>query len=318
VPTNWAASSFSGLAKEIVGTGTTNGITWIDFRWFGTTTSTNITSIQPENTTVITAAIGQAWAASAWWAIVGGSISNITSVTQRVTGRSVTGGFIENTDTSVTLTSTLTRYAASRTMTNVLTERVTNDLAFLCSSGVPVDITLRIGLPQLEQGAFATSVIPTTAAAATRNADVASMTGTNFSSWYNQTQGTFVAKSDANALSNGAVLVAQISGGNDRHQISPYTNTTATVNGGVVQANIGVNTSPTFTTSYGYSANNFGTSTNGATPATSVSGTVPSTLNYMVIGSFDFGGNTYLNGHIARITYYPTRLPNATLQALTV
>lgn len=37
---------------------------------------------------------------------------------------------------------------------------------------------------QLEAGAFATSYIPTTSAALTRNADVATMTGTNFSDWF--------------------------------------------------------------------------------------------------------------------------------------
>jgi hypothetical protein len=43
---------------------------------------------------------------------------------------------------------------------------------------------------QLEAGAFPTSYIPTTTATVTRSVDVASMTGTNFSSWYNQSQGT--------------------------------------------------------------------------------------------------------------------------------
>jgi hypothetical protein len=37
---------------------------------------------------------------------------------------------------------------------------------------------------QLEAGAFATSYIPTTTAAVTRNADVATITGTNFSDWW--------------------------------------------------------------------------------------------------------------------------------------
>ncbi len=37
---------------------------------------------------------------------------------------------------------------------------------------------------QLEAGAFPTSYIPTTTTALTRNADAASMTGTNFSSWW--------------------------------------------------------------------------------------------------------------------------------------
>jgi len=45
--------------------------------------------------------------------------------------------------------------------------------------------------PQVEVGAFPTSYIPTTTSSVTRSAEIAEMTGTNFSSWYNQTEGTF-------------------------------------------------------------------------------------------------------------------------------
>jgi hypothetical protein len=43
---------------------------------------------------------------------------------------------------------------------------------------------------QLEEGDFPTSYIPTAGSTVTRSPDVASMTGTNFSSWYNQGEGS--------------------------------------------------------------------------------------------------------------------------------
>jgi hypothetical protein len=50
---------------------------------------------------------------------------------------------------------------------------------------------------QIELGAFATSYIPTTSAASTRNADVATMTGTDFSDWFNASEGTFFIETSA-------------------------------------------------------------------------------------------------------------------------
>jgi len=47
---------------------------------------------------------------------------------------------------------------------------------------------------QLEEGAFPTSYIPTTSSTVTRAADAASMTGSNFSSWYNQSEGSLFSQ----------------------------------------------------------------------------------------------------------------------------
>jgi hypothetical protein len=174
---------------------------------------------------------------------------------------------------------------------------------------------------QVEAGAFATSYIPTSAAQVTRAADIAVMTGTNFSSWYNQSEGTIVA-SILNGTPTGtstAVLSFQDGAGsaNNRHQMSGYTAFTATVVGGVVQSNLGTNASAAASLAYAYKANDFAASANGATPTTDNSGTVPSALAYATIGKFDFGLAQSLNGHIRTIAYYPSRLSNAQLQALT-
>jgi len=51
---------------------------------------------------------------------------------------------------------------------------------------------IRRAAPQMEPDAmFPTSYIPTTTAAVTRGGDFASITGPNFSSWYNPLEGTF-------------------------------------------------------------------------------------------------------------------------------
>ena len=54
------------------------------------------------------------------------------------------------------------------------------------SSGVYIDLTLRIGMPQMEQGASMSSIIRTTSATATRTSDVLTVNSTSFSSIYNE------------------------------------------------------------------------------------------------------------------------------------
>jgi hypothetical protein len=176
---------------------------------------------------------------------------------------------------------------------------------------------------QMEAGAFATSYIPTTTATVTRNADVATMTGTNFSSWYSQTEGTFVL--DANGfipstlVSTYSVLTASDGSFNNVQRIGIYSNFWfgETRTSGVGQSNLYVSNSYTPNTinkvAYTYKANDFAYSANAGAVQTDTSGTVPTVIDRMDIGS---GFGVFFSGHIRRIAYYNTRLPNATLQAL--
>jgi len=182
---------------------------------------------------------------------------------------------------------------------------------------------------QLEAGAFATSYIPTVASQVTRSADVATMTGTNFSSWYNQSEGTFVADFDvlvsANAVAPGHVLAATTaSTQNNINRIWMWNGTPGvlrnTVNsGGVNSAEL---TGPTtvantiFKVAAAYRVNDYAFATNGGAVATDTSGAVPVGLTLLGIGQRGDTALENLNGHIRQIAYYNTRLPNATLQAL--
>jgi hypothetical protein len=190
--------------------------------------------------------------------------------------------------------------------------------------GVAVDITLRIGMPQLELGAFATSVIPTTTAAATRAADVAVMTGANFSNWYNQSEGTLFVEFGPYPSVTGSLGVFSISSGTFNNGfnmfvgsgLSPVFNVRNT---SVDQAYLSTGTLiPTAVSKIAgaYAANDFARSYNGTTATTDASGTVPTGLTQADIGKLTTVVGQ-LNGHIRRIAYWPRRLTNAELQGVT-
>ena len=174
---------------------------------------------------------------------------------------------------------------------------------------------------QAEAGAFATSYIPTVASTVTRAADNATITGTNFSSWYNASEGTIVASADSvrPAATSPATRVFQFDDGISANN-SIRSGSTATLQ--VVDAGVSVvNLIPSpvipfdgtvFKFASAYKANDFASVTTGAV-ATDTSGTVP-TVTQLGLGS---GANAgILNGHIRTFTFYPQRLTNAQLQAV--
>jgi len=177
---------------------------------------------------------------------------------------------------------------------------------------------------QLEAGSFATSYIPTVASQVTRSADVATMTGTNFSSWYNQTEGTFVLGGSIFA-NQGATTVDFLQASNGVSNAiaidlgmfdlsAPFFGVSNTTS----QANLDLGTltlnSP-FKMVGAYKVNDFAGAKDGGTVQTDTSGTVPSGIVQLGIGNRLSG--PYMNGHIRTIAYYNTRLSNAQLQQLT-
>ena len=173
---------------------------------------------------------------------------------------------------------------------------------------------------QLEAGAFATSYIPTVASTVTRSADVATMTGANFSSWFNASQGTLVTAFRTGTVSGTrTVCAANDTTSNESIRLRTVsTNPFLTVtDGGVDQADIDAGTvaaSTVYKIAGAYTANDFAACLNGGTVGTDASGTLP-TATQLVLGNSAAGN--YLNGHIRSLAYYNTRLPNAQLQSLT-
>ena len=171
---------------------------------------------------------------------------------------------------------------------------------------------------QLEALAFPTSYIPTVASTVTRAADAASITGTNFSSWYNNAEGTIY--SEGVAPTSGFFCLYAITDAIGTNTISNYYNTSDYMF--YVRNDQGVQAQPdagTLVTGFNkfsgaYKTNDFAISLNGVTVATDTSGAVP-VVNRLLIGSAS--GQQSLNGTIKKIAYYPIRVTNANLQALT-
>lgn len=180
---------------------------------------------------------------------------------------------------------------------------------------------------QLEAGASATSYIPTVASQVTRAADAASMTGTNFSSWYNQAEGAFfssVVLSQAPAVLSGVGIYAASDGtSSNRVFVALGSGLNGNINavvstGGTLQAqtiNAGLSTAGAYSYANSYKVNDFASVANNGVAVTDTSGTVP-VVNRLYLGA-GATGTLYLNNTIRKIAYYPFRLTNAQLQALT-
>jgi hypothetical protein len=329
LPTNWGATSI-GLTREIVGTGTENGITYIDVRFSGTTTGQfgNI-RFEPDNN--VAASSGQSWAVSAYLRLVAGSFTNIASAGVVLYSFTSAPAFISSTQTTAAIGATLTRFSHVGTMP-ATTGFVQPAVFFTTTgaSGQAVDFTLRIGLPQLELGAFATSVIPTTTTALTRAADVASVN--TLTPWYNAVEGTLFAEfAVAGYAPSGAFpSIAGLSDNTGNNRVSlANTNTGANlysygeVNaGGVSQAGFyGASGSPfgvgsVRKSAIAYAANNFAFTVQGLAAQTDTSGTVP-TVSGLKLAADATGSAFLLNGYLRRVVFYPRRLANAELQAIT-
>jgi hypothetical protein len=182
---------------------------------------------------------------------------------------------------------------------------------------------------QVETNSYATSYIPTTTAQVTRAADTSTSAQTTRSAdvasintmtpWFSSTQGTLFGQFDT--VASGTRTVADINDGTGNESIrlgsvgtDPYFTVT---DGGVDQATIdagSIASSTSYKFAAAYKANDFAACIGGGTVQVDTSGTLP-TVNQVLLGTSAASNN--LNGHLQRITYYPSKLTNAELQALT-
>lgn len=179
---------------------------------------------------------------------------------------------------------------------------------------------------QVEEGAFATSYIPTTTATVTRSADVAQITGSNFTSLWNASAGAAYAvfQSNGNMASGSRYYNSRAigydnfsellgsGGASNKNVLAIYNpfSTPAVLNSAISGADF---TLAPVRGAMSYASTGRSLVGNGGT-VVSDAGTIGA------ITQFRFGmdnSGSWLNGWLSSIAYYRTRLTDAQLQTLT-
>jgi hypothetical protein len=179
---------------------------------------------------------------------------------------------------------------------------------------------------QSELGSFPTSYIPTTTGTLARSADVCSITGGNFTSFYNQSEGTLflnavppfesqlayplMVNTTANSQAHRIARTNEVGVGSKRWRALTTTSAgleaVITTSGNITTTNVKA--------AYAFKLNDNAFAVNNVLVGTDTTVTMPNPTS-MRIGGND--GVDVLNGHIAAVRFYKKRLPDAKLQALT-
>ena len=183
---------------------------------------------------------------------------------------------------------------------------------------------------QKEAGTFPTSFIPSTGTA-TRATDVAEITGTDFSSFYNSTEGTIYSEAVFAGIADASYpRIYQFwdsSNSEKYHRLiittatAPFSLNARTKNFGT-QASFFSNTvtvGQVVKTAYAYKSGDFDVSFSvGASGATSDTlGSIPTGVNQVRLGARAQDGNYNLTGHIKRFAFFAPRLTDSKLAELT-
>jgi hypothetical protein len=187
---------------------------------------------------------------------------------------------------------------------------------------------------QVEAGTFPTTLITTGASSVTRAGDLALVSGQNFSSFINQTQGTFFIEAELQcstatvqypglfAITDGQVQqnTLQFIYGTYPAPTNIFGGVSFWINGGNTSGiNNTINSGQNHKTAVAYSASvgsaTFSAGTSAGSVATFNTAPLPIT-NVLSIGSLGKFGSNFMTGHIKRLTYWPTPLTAAQLTTL--
>ena len=173
---------------------------------------------------------------------------------------------------------------------------------------------------QFEEGSFPTSYIPTSGSTYQRLADEASITGTAFSNWYNQSEGTWFAEAKCPVSPNNQWIWALNPSGTGEDML--YRGSTDALRSLARYRGDVFDTNDAPSGQFNKAVLGYNLTSQASSYFNAVSGIYSSISgNTGTPTSLAFGltpGNSVLNGHISRLAYYNTRLSDTALEALTL
>jgi hypothetical protein len=183
---------------------------------------------------------------------------------------------------------------------------------------------------QVEAGSFPTSYIPTVASSVVRSADVCSITGSDFSGFYNASEGSFATSQIFNApVSSAAQVVFDVNDTTNLNRtrmvrlqtngFASFRNSVGNVENVTISGSTAITTGLAAKLSACAKADDFALYFDGNLQGVDTVATMQASPTTLTIGDASAGApRAIINGTIASIRYFKKRLSNAKLQALTV
>jgi hypothetical protein len=332
LPTNWSVTNAVGLSTQVMASGSENGFSYVELRIFGTPNATSSFNLAFEGSTQIVAAQNESWTNSFYAKHSAGSLSGVNAISARVVEATAAGTTLFTTDGADIKASlndsSYIQATATRSMSDPTAGRTRPSLRVSVTNAGAVDFTLRLAAVQHELGAFATSYIPTTTAAATRAADLCSIaTG----AWYNAAEGSLWAEAlsggmDSAAATGPRLLRLRDSTGQNFHELrrNPADRTLrgATNSNNIGQASFTAeiwNDGVLARTAYAWRSNDIALCFAGntvQTDSTTPDG-MPSGIDTLRLGAAA-SSSGFWNGYLRAVRVYTRRLSNAQLKAMTL
>jgi hypothetical protein len=161
-PATWTTFNSSGLSLALAGTGVEDNIPFTDWRLSGTATAAGQVQVRFEAATRVVAAQGETWTGSFFARIAAGALP-AGIVQALLIEYTATGGFLSEGGADIRAVTTAPlrgqRWSQTRTLASATTGRLLLLFRANIAAAEAVELTIRLGLPQLEKAPTASSPI---------------------------------------------------------------------------------------------------------------------------------------------------------------